>query len=86
MPEVFLLEEDSDVDVNFSTSCRTFEVDSFVLGVAINGRCSALLHPTHVIDVLQLLKACIHCAMNRVSTPTVCGVEGLQPSITPVET
>ena len=71
--------------VNFSTSFRTLDVEGCFLVAGIE--CwSAALQPTDVIGVLQLLKDFIHCAMNRVSTETVWEVEGLQPSITPVET
>ena len=71
--------------VNFSTSFRTLDVDGCFLGAAIEDL-SATLQPTDVMGVLQLLKDFIHCAMNRVSTQTVWEVEGLHPSITPVET
>ena len=81
----FLLELVSFWGVNFSTSFRTLDVDGCFLGAGIKGL-SAALQPTDVIGVLQLLKDFIHCAMNRVSTQTVWEVEGLQPSITPVET
>ena len=81
----FLLELVSFWGVNFSTSFRTLDVDGCFLGAGIKGW-SAALQPTDVIGVLQLLKDFIHCAMNRVSTRTVWEVEGLQPSITPVET
>lgn len=81
----FLLELVSFWGVNFSASFRTLDVDGCFLGAGIKGW-SAALQPTDVIGVLQLLKDFIHCAMNRVSTRTVWEVEGLQPSITPVET
>ena len=81
----FLLELVSFWGVNFSTSFRTLDVEGCFLGAGIKGL-SAALQPTYVIGVLQLLKDFIHCAMNRVSTQTVWEVEGLQPSITPVET
>ena len=81
----FLLGEDSFRGVNFSTSFRTLEVEVCFLGAGVEGL-SAALQPTDVIGVLQLLKDFIHCAINRVSTQTVWVVDGLQPSITPVET
>ena len=81
----FLLAVVSFWGVIFSTSFRTLDVGVFFLGAGIKGRSDAL-QPTDVIGVLQLLKDFIHCAMNRVSTQTVWEVEGLQPSITPVET
>ena len=81
----FLLGVASFWGVTFSTSFRTLDVDCCLLGAGIEGS-SAALQPTDIIGVLQLLRDFIHCAMNRVSTQTVWAVEGLQPSITPVET
>ena len=81
----FLLGVVSFWGVNFSTSFRTLDVEGCFLGAGVEGLPDAL-QSTDVIGVLQLLKDFIHCAMNRVSTQTVWEVDGLQPSITPVET